>query len=226
MTTRRQVLAAALAAPAIILPVAVQASPALVCTTMTPSLQWQSAVDAMSVAQATFDAYYKATYEPAWNARKQQRHDEEWELQRQIDAIPHYTTELSYATADGGIAHMTSANGLHVRLAMSMAGEAGVDDYAQCRRELFKGIGKRIMQEHEIREGFTFSPSTEMPADMDAEYDRLDALNSAAWRNVVEFDAATPGDLIAKVAFLKAHQCDVDHDDLLADLHRIFGEPA
>lgn len=223
MTTRRQVLAAALAAPAIILPVAVQASPALVCATIEASPQWQSAVAAMDAAQAKFDAYYKATYEPAWNARKQQRHDEEWELQRQIDAIPHYTTELSYATADGGIAHMTSANGLHVRLAMSMAGEAGVDDYAQCCRELFKGIGKRIMQEHEIREGFTFSPALEMPADIDAEHDRLEAANHAAWRAVVDFPSSSPGDLIAKVMFLKAQDAELDHDDLLADLARIFG---
>lgn len=227
MTTRRQVLAAALAAPIAAVPAGAFASTGLICAPTATTPQWQSAVKTMEAASATYDAYYKSTYEPAWNARKQKRHDEELELHRQIAAIPHYTTTSSYETADGVMVHMTTANSLHVRLAMSMSSDKGVDDYAQCCHELLiKGIGKRIMRENEIREGFTFSAMLEMPADIEAEHERLEKANYAAWLAVASFEAATPGDLIAKITLLKAQDAELHHDEMLADLARVFGGAA
>jgi len=225
LTPSRRNVMRALAAITTGLPTLAYAAPSLVCAPLEPTMEWQAAVKAMDAARAAYDAYYNDIYEPVFNARRQQRSDEEAELQRRIDAIPHYTTTSSYETADGAMVHLTTADSLCVRLAMSMVGDAGVDDYAQCCHELFiKGIGKRIMREQEIRKGFTFSELADTPADIEAEHDRLEKASYAAWCAVADFEAATPGDLIAKVTVLKAQDANLDHDEMLADLRRVFGE--
>lgn len=225
-SSRRDAMRSLAILPAMIaMPAAASAPTGLICTPLATTPQWQSAVKAMEAASDAYDAYFKAIYEPMWSARRQKLTDEEAELQRRIDAIPHYTTTSSYETADGAMVHMTTADSFHVRLAMSMVGDAGVDDYAQCCHELFiKGIGKRIMREQEIRKGFTFSELADTPADIEAEHDRLEKASYAAWCAVADFEAATPGDLIAKVTVLQAQDANLDHDEMLADLRRVFGE--
>lgn len=227
MTTRRQVLAAAIAAPIASAPVGAFAATNFVCAPMEATPQWHAAVKAMDAARDAYDAYYKTIYEPAFNARKQKRHDEEAELQRRINAIPHYTTSKSYASQSGVDTFMSTRNTMDVRVALDHFNSTQhADDFIACCRELFQAICQRIAQEHEIKEGFTFSEVADMPADIEAEHDRLENLNYAAFRAVTEFEAATPGDLMTKVAFLKEHDCEIDHAEMLADLARVFGRAA
>lgn len=53
---------------------------------------------------------------------------------------------------------------------------------------------------------------------------RLQDASHAAFKAVYNFAAATPVDLIAKIEFLKSRDIDIDHDQMLADLRRVFGE--
>lgn len=226
-SSRRDVMRALAILPAMIaMPAAASAPTGLICTPLATTPQWQSAVKAMEAASDAYDAYYKAIYEPIWNARRQPLSDEEAELQRRIDAVPHYSTERTYLSEDGTPARMTTRNNAEVRAALGFVDdiESENDDYRECARELLSLFGKRCAQEHEIKKGFVFSELADMPADIEVEHDRLEKAGAETWRAVAEFEAATPGDLIAKVAFLKTQDDNLDPDEMLADLRRVFGE--
>lgn len=188
------------------------------------SPQWNAVLARFNAAAAKAAAFYRTNYEPILNAQAQRQREQEAELQRQIDAIPHYTTTRSYESAEGPQVNMTTANASHVRAALDSWALKGTDDFVECCRELFKAISKRFAQEHEIRECFVFSPSADIPSDIKAKYNRLGKASGSAFRAVLEFQARSAADLIAKVQFLKEQDCDVDHDDLLADLFRLVGE--
>jgi hypothetical protein len=96
-------------------------------------------------------------------------------------------------------------------------------DFAACCLELHPEAVRREEAEKALRDAFVrpaFDPV------MEAESDRLDADSYAAWDGVVRFNAATMADLVAKIDFLKSHDCEIDHDELLADLARVFGGSA
>jgi len=222
MTTRRQVLAAAIAAPIVIAPAAA-AAPMFACATLETSPQWRTAVANQRSAQAAYDAYYAQVFEPAHNLRKQKRHDEEWELQRQIDAIPHHTTTATFDSMSGPRS-MTTHSAVDVRMALGSVARPYDDaDLQTCCEELFRAIGKRISAESEIRNNFSFSADDAMPAAISGEHDRLESLSYQAYREVTDFEASTPGDLIAKITFLQSIDCELEHEEVLADLARIFG---
>lgn len=83
-------------------------------------------------------------------------------------------------------------------------------------------------REREVAAGEAF-PKTHMdiagkiPAEIGAEEKRLETESYAAFRAVANFKAATPGDIFAKIEFLKSRECEIDHDQMLADLRRVFG---
>lgn len=227
MATRREILAAAIAAPALAAPAVVCAAPTFACLPMAVSPEWQNAVAQMDAASAAYDAYYEAIYEPAWEAAKERSSQADEQLQRRLDAIPHYTTSLAYKTADGHLAHLTTANKQHVSAAIGSADLAVADDYVLCCRELVLLIGKRIFQESDIKAEFEqpkVYPAQLIPPEIAREEKRLQDASHAAFKAVYDFSAATPADLIAKIEFLKARDIDIDHDQMLADLRRVFGE--
>ncbi|WP_313229151.1 hypothetical protein [Sphingobium yanoikuyae] len=227
MATRREILAAAIAAPALVAPAVACAAPAFACLPMAVSPQWRDAVARLDAASAAHDAYYEATYEPAWETAKAAvRHADE-QLQRRLDAIPHYTTSLVYETADGHLAHLTTANKQHVSAAIGSANLTVMDDYVLCCRELVMLIGKRIFQERDIKAEFEqpkVYPAQLIPPEITREEKRLQDASHAAFKDVYSFAAATPADLIAKIEFLQSRDIDIDHDQMLADLRRVFGE--
>jgi hypothetical protein len=63
-----------------------------------------------------------------------------------------------------------------------------------------------------------------VPADIQAEYDRLGEARDAAYDAILEFEAASLPDLRAKIAFIKSQGGEIDQDILIADLSRIAGE--
>lgn len=146
MATRREILAAAIAAPILAAPTVVSAAPTLACFPISVSPQWLDACKAMDIAQSAHDVFYRATFEPTW--------------------------EAANATA--------------------------------------KRTGERLG--HLI------------PTYIRDEDKRLEDAAYAAFREVSDFAAATPADLVAKIEFLKDRDIDIDHDRLLADLRRVFGE--
>lgn len=155
MTNRRQLLAAAVAAPIAIIPTTALAGPAMTCTSLEPSAQWYAAVAAMDAAGRAYDAFYTAIYEPAWKAACAER--EALERQREIQGIP------------------------------------------------------------------VPFPAIVAPAQIEAEHKRLEDANYAAFKRVADFEPTTAGDLIAKVEFTKSQEVELDPDQMLADLHRVFG---
>lgn len=227
MATRREILAAAIAAPALATPAVACAAPTFACLSMSVSPQWQDAVAQMDAASAAYDAYYDATYEPAWEAAKELASRPDEQLQRRLDAIPHYTTSLAYETADGNLVHMTTANKRQVSVAIGSAHLTVESDYVLCCRELVRLIGQRISQERDIKAEFQrpkVYPAQMIAPEIEREEKRLEQASHAAFKAVYNFAAATPVDLIAKIEFLKSRDIDIDHDQMLADLRRVFGE--
>ena len=227
MATRREILAAAIAAPALAAPAVACAAPTFACLSMAVSPQWQDAVARMDAASAAHDAYYEATYEPAWEAAKATARQVDEELQRRLDAVPHYTTSLAYETADGKLAHMTTANRLDIGRAIGGAQLTDLSDYVSCCREMVSLINKRMDEQDRVKAEFEqlkVYPAQLIPPEIAREEKRLQDASHAAFKDVYSFAAATPADLIAKTEFLKARDIDIDHDQMLADLRRVFGE--
>lgn len=227
MATRREILAAAIAAPALAAPAVACAAPTFACLPMAVSPQWQDAVARMDAASATHDAYYEATYEPAWEAAKATARQADEELQRRLDAVPHYTTSLAYETADGNFAHMTTANRLDIGRAIGGAQLTDLSDYVSCCREMVSLINKRMDEQDRVKAEFDqpkIYPAQLISPEIAREEKRLEDASHAAFKAVYNFAAATPADLIAKIEFLKARDIDIDHDQMLADLRRVFGE--
>ena len=229
MTTRRQLLAAAVAAPIAAVPAS--AAPMFSCHPVAPSPEWLAASNKLELASAAHDAYYYTVFDPLWDAAREREMAADAELKRQIDAIPHYTTQRSYLSADDLPIHMTTESRVDVRIALGFAEDIlpEHDDFRECCRELAGAIGKRMEQEHAIKEAFPkthMDIASQIPADIRAEEKRLETESHAAFGVVANFRAATPGDLIAKVEFLKSQDCEIDHDQMLADLRRVFGGAA
>ncbi|WP_311270516.1 hypothetical protein [Sphingobium sp. WCS2017Hpa-17] len=226
MTTRRQLLAAAVAAPIVAVPAS--AAPMFSCHPVGPSSEWLAASEKMEIASAAYDTYFDTFFEPLWDAAREREMAADAELKRQIDAIPHYTTLRSYLSADDLPIHMTTESRADVRIALGFAEDIlpEHDDFRECCRELVGAIGKRLEQEHAIKDAFPkahMDIASHIPADIRAEEKRLETESYAAFRAVANFQAATPGDLIAKIEFLKSQDCEIDHDQMLADLRRVFG---
>lgn len=220
MTTRRQILAAALAAPIIAVPaqaksLTVSNSPAAT------SPEWDTAEAAMRAAERAYMAYYKSTYDPAWLAWKRREEQQEEEMQRLIDAIPHRTTIGSYVANSG-----KTAKSVHV--AWARASHKWTDDgiHTRCSRELAEYVAERDMREREIREAFARKPVAGIPASIEKEHSRLDGIYDAAFKAVRDFEPLCVGDLFGKVAMLKHMDIDLDHDDMLADLRSVLGGAA
>ncbi len=227
MATRREILAAAIAAPALAAPAVACAAPTFACLPMAVSPQWQDAIARMDAASAAYDAYYDATYEPAWEAAKELASRPDEQLQRRLDAIPHYTTSLAYETADGNLAHMTTANRLDIGRAIGGAQLTDLSDYVSCCREMVSLINKRMDEQDRVKAEFDqpkIYPAQLISPEIAREEKRLEDASHAAFKAVYNFAAATPADLIAKIEFLKARDIDIDHDQMLADLRRVFGE--
>ncbi|MHA6768074.1 hypothetical protein [Sphingobium ummariense] len=225
MTTRRQILAAALAAPVIAVPVhatSVTASNSPAAT----SPEWDMAEAAMREAERAYMAYYRSTYDPAWLAWKRREEEQEEEMQRLIDAIPHRTTIGSYVANSGKTIRLTTANFVHVGWAR--ASEKWTDDgiHTRCSRELAEYVAERDMREREIREAFARKPVPGIPASIEKEHSRLDGIYDAAFKAVRDFEPLCVGDLFGKVAMLKHLDIDLDHDDMLADLRSVLGGAA
>ncbi|QJR01157.1 hypothetical protein HH800_02440 [Sphingobium yanoikuyae] len=227
MATRREILAAAIAAPALAAPAVARAAPAFACLPMAVSPEWQGAVARMDAASAAHDAYYEATYEPAWETAKATARQADEQLQRRLDAIPHYTTSLAYETADGNLMHMTTANRLDIGRAIGGAQLTDPSDYVSCCREMVSLINKRMDEQDRVRAEFEQSkvyPAQLISPEIAREEKRLGDASHAAFKAVYNFAAAAPADLIAKIEFLKSRDIDIDHDQMLADLRRVFGE--
>ena len=227
MATRREILAAAIAAPALASPAVACAAPTFACLSMAVSPQWQDAVARMDAASAAHDAYYEATYEPAWETAKAAARQADESLQRRLDAIPHYTTSLAYETADGNFAHMTTANRFDIGRAIGGAQLTDLSDYVSCCREMVSLINKRMDEQDRVKAEFEqpkVHPAQLISPEIAREEKRLEDASHAAFKAVYNFAAAAPADLIAKIEFLKARDIDIDHDQMLADLRRVFGE--
>lgn len=225
MATRRQILRAALVASAFSVPTVASAAMGLICIPNGTSAEWVAALERMKATQAVAHAYYTQTYEPAYDASRRQRREQEAELQARIDAIPHYTTTRTYETDRGLNVAMTTAKPLHVRLALDFVGTNDpTDDFVECCHELFKAVSQRLRQEQEIRDRFIFEVEGEVPPVIKAEHEWLSDISHAAFRAVCHFQPRNPADLIAKVEFLKEQETDIDPDDMLADLRALFGE--
>lgn len=227
MATRREILAAAIAAPALATPAVACATPTFACLSMAVSPQWQDAVAQMHAASAAYDAYYEATYEPAWETAKERAGHADEQLQRRLDAIPHYTTSLAYETADGNLMHMTTANRLDIWRAIGGAQLTDPSDYVSCCREMVSLINKRMDEQDRVKAEFEqpkVYPAQLISPEITREEKRLQDASHAAFKAVYDFAAASPGDLIAKIEFLKARDIDIDHGQMLSDLRRVFGE--
>lgn len=227
MATRREILAAAIAAPALATPAVACAAPTFACLSMSVSPQWQDAVALMDAASATYDAYYEATYEPAWEAAKATARQADEELQRRLDAVPHYTTSLAYETPDGNLVHMTTANRLDIGHAIGGALLTDLSDYVLCCREMVSLINKRMDEQDRVKAEFDqpkVYPAQLISPEIAREEKRLQDASHAAFKAVYNFAAATPADLFAKIEFLKSRDIDIDHDQMLADLRRVLGE--
>lgn len=227
MATRREILAAAIAAPALAAPAVACAAPTFACMPMAVSPQWQDAVARMDAASEAHDAYYEATYEPAWETAKATARQADEELQRRLDAVPHYTTSLAYETADGNLMHMTTANRLDIGRAIGGAQLTDPSDYVSCCREMVSLINKRMDEQDRVKAEFEqpkVYPAQLIPPEIAREEKRLEGASHAAFKDVYNFAAAAPADLIAKIEFLKSRDIDIDHDQMLADLRRVFGE--
>lgn len=227
MATRREILAAAIVAPALATPAVACAAPTFACLSMSVSPQWQDAVAQMDASSAAYDAYYDATYEPAWEAAKATARQADEELQRRLDAVPHYTTSLAYESADGNLVHMTTANRLDIGHAIGGALLTDLSDYVSCCREMVSLINKRMDEQDRVKAEFDHPkvyPAQLISPEIAREEKRLQDASHAAFKEVYDFAAATLADLIAKIEFLKARDIDIDHDQMLADLRRVFGE--
>jgi hypothetical protein len=227
MATRREILVAAIAAPALAAPAVACAAPTFACMPMAVSPQWQDAVARMDAASEAHDAYYEATYEPAWETAKATARQADEELQRRLDAVPHYTTSLAYETADGNLMHMTTANRLDIGRAIGGAQLTDPSDYVSCCREMVSLINKRMDEQDRVKAEFEqpkVYPAQLIPPEIAREEKRLEGASHAAFKDVYNFAAAAPADLIAKIEFLKSRDIDIDHDQMLADLRRVFGE--
>lgn len=187
-----------------------------------PTIAWISAMDAWRTSDAARKAYGDEVWKPAWDAAESQRLADEHQLQCQIATIPHFTTETAYESADGEMVHMTTATDLHIRAAMSGATGSEDDNFRRCCRELIQGIAARFVAEQEIRDRFEFNPGRELDPAVDAEMTRLEQIDHEAWEALTRFPAATLGELVAKTEFLRSLDCEIDHNELLADLTRIW----
>lgn len=188
-----------------------------------PTAAWIAAATGWQLSDAARKIYVKETWGPAWDATINARVADEQKLQSQIATIPHFTTEISYESSDGEAVHMTTANDLDIRAAMSGATGADDDNFRRCCRDLIRGIGARFAAEQEIREQFEFGPGRQIDPTIEAEMDRLDGIAQEAWDVLVKFPAGTPGDLLAKTEFLQSLDVEVDHAELMIDILRIWG---
>ena len=194
------------------------ASPATISSFGQTSAKWNAVRRLLSKAEAAADAYYESTYGPAWQARNKRREEQAAELQRQIDAVPHYTTTSSYKSAKGEMVSMTTADRLHTKVALDHHLSNQKDDFIECCRELFRAISERFVEAQKIRDGFVALPIPEIAPHIEAKYRRLEKARDAAYQRVLDFKPRSHADLIAKVEFLKEHDCEINHDDLLSAL--------
>ena len=226
VTSSRRNVMRALAALSTGLPTLAYATPGLICTSMEPSADWHVAMTAMTAANEAVDTFYKQTYGPARDHWKRLVAEAEADLERRVLAIPHYKTIHTFSLPSGESRSMSTAIQIdrlvaadfHRRRANLSAEDA---DYAACCLELHPEAVRREESEKAMRDGFippAFDPLVE------AESDRLENSSHAAWEAVTRFKAATLPDLVAKITYLKSEDCEIDHDELLSDLARIFGE--
>ncbi len=225
MTTRRQILAAALAAPVIAVPAQAKSLTASNSPAAT-SPEWDKAVAEFRSTGRAYHAYCESTHDPASDAWERRQREQKEELQRHIDAIPHRTTTGSYLTDTGKAIRMTTANRIYVAWARNPDLWQDASDHSQCCRELSEYVAERDLREREIREAFARKPVAGIPASIQEEHDRLDGLYDAAYKAIRDFKPLCIGDLFAKVAMHKEIQIELDHDDMLADLRSVFGGAA
>ncbi|MFY9350516.1 MAG: hypothetical protein WBL20_19215 [Sphingobium sp.] len=221
MTTRRQLLAAAIAAPAITLPSVSHAT-----ITAGTSAEWKSAKAAAAAACERMNRFHTDVYMPARDRWLSTVANAEADLERRIEAIPHYTTARTIEMTGGGRRSMSTAFQMDVLVAADFnrrRDDLGREDadLVACCLELHPEAVRRREAEAAMRESFI---KPEIDPAVWAECERLESESNKAWERVAFFKAATLPDLTAKINFLKSEECPIEHDDLLADLARIFGE--
>lgn len=225
MATRREVLAATIAAPILAVPTAAQASVGLVCQPTIPGPEWNAALARLRAAEAAVSAYYATVFDPAYEAEKRQ----EEMVQALVDAVPHYTTKATFETTGKGIIPLTSARRDHVSLAKEFVanpegimseGEA-LNDWRRAARELNDAVDRRDAEIAKIKAD---NPLRPVPQSIRDGLDQVEQASYEAFSAVVDFPAATVADLRAKIEYCKSADCDLEHDQMLADLARVFGE--
>lgn len=227
MTTRRQVLAAAIAAPIAVIPMTANAAPSFICAPTAPSADWIAHLTRLEDAAERATSYHDGVFSPAFEAWKTVSRDAMKELERQIDAIPHYETQALVDIAHGGKRTLSTAYQSDVLIAErfnrhpNLAGED--PSLVRCCAELHPQALARSRRADELRRDF-------VPPKIDqaiwSENKRLEEESGAAFRAVIEFEPRSINDLVAKVTFLKEQDLEIDHDEMLADLARVFGRVA
>lgn len=218
-SSRRSFLAAAALAPVVI---AAPVAHAAVQSPMSgPSLAWQAAMARWKAADAEAAAYHDRIYYPAFQAWRQSIADQEADLERRIEAIPHYLTKTQIGGDDGRWS-LSTADRQYVNLAKQWATRTDLHredpDFVKALAELLPEAKAREERIAAMRQS-TVAP--ELDAGIEAENERLELIEAAAHEELTGYKASTLADLIAKVSFLKEIDGQIDHDDLLADLERI-----
>jgi hypothetical protein len=98
-------------------------------------------------------------------------------------------------------------------------------EFVKCCTELWPAAQEREAKITALR-SLKVAEKDERLAAVEAEYDRLENLSFAAFDALRQFKPTCTADLIAKVEFLKASECVIDADDMLAALRAIAGEAA
>ena len=220
LTPSRRNVMRALAALSTGLPTMAYATPGRVRTRLGPSAEWHNAIAAMCAASEKLNLFYKHTYVPVRDHWKRTVAEAEADLERRVAAIPHYETRQTFAMPSGESRSMSTAIQIDVLVAADFfrrrANLSREDaDYAACCLELHPEAVRREEAEQAIRDSFTpplFDPIVE------AESDRLESESHTAWEGVTRFKASALPDLVAKITYLKSEDCEIDHDELLADL--------
>ena len=227
MTDRRAFLAAALAAPVAIVAPAVAAAPSAISSPLsagtTPA--WNTALRRWKEAEAAAAAFYDQTYGPAFSAWIERVKEQEADLERRIAAVPHYVTKAQTGMPSNRFSLSTEDEwyaGLGRRFAWRIASgdDMSLEDpeFVECCLELAPAAKERDDKVKRMRD--SFAPEQFSQA-LEDEYGKFDDADADAYGALIGFEATTLADLTAKIAFMKERGCDIDHDDLLADLSRI-----
>jgi hypothetical protein len=166
-------------------------------------------IDAHRRACQIVEAWHDTVFDPAAAAFREAR-----------SGVPHYTTASSYESNGGDIVRLTTANDMHVGLAMSFGRDARdhhEDDFARCRRELRNALDERNAKLQQLNDEWNATKLNERS-------DRLCDKRFEMFSAVCAYPVRTVADLALKLKTMQEHDEDEQPiGDLLADLRRIEG---